>query len=1474
MKKSRHCENWQRNAVAVAVASCFVITSPVYANPIGADVVSGVVSMAQQGNALNITNSPGAIINWQGFSIGANEATRFIQQSAASSVLNRVVGQDPSSILGALQSNGRVFLINPNGVLFGAGAQVDVAGLIVSTLNLSNADFLNGRYNFTANANAGGIDNQGSLTALPGGQIYLVAPKISNSGLITSPQGDVILAAGNSVELVNASSPDMRVVIDAPDNQAVNLGSIVANSGRIGIYAGLINHHGIVSADSATQQGGKIVFKAVQRTEISGTTSANGISGGTIQILGNQVGVIDGAAISADGTQDGGTVLVGGDYQGKNPDVSNAQTAYVASTASISADATQNGNGGKIIIWADDATRAYGQFSARGGANGGNGGFIETSGKNFLAVDGIRVDTRAADGGAGTWLLDPTDITISHSTSAVNAGLTVAGNTSTISDFDINTALSTTNVTISTASAGTVMGDIKFDASGGAVTISNLSTGARILQLNAENDIKFLGGATTFASPSSTSVLDVGFNPAGKITTAAGSSVTLDGNLGLTRAWVALAKTWENSGTLSLTNNAALHIEHNYGAGASTFHNIGGGIVNVASTQGWAIWSNACCQNGILINDGAINVTSSTAFEAAYSQSASGTLNIADTKFLNLQNAIALSGGVNLNATGALNINENHGTAATLSNLTFSGTGGTLLVTGSKTANLTNVSAPNVALTVGGGGTINIINGDAVFKTLSLSGGTFGAMTNGTFGITSGDFIIPTGVIYSGNIGYLAAGNLTLASPFATTTGTLSLTAGNNLNINANIGSSGARFNHDLTLTAGNNVNINSSIYMGNNTLTLAADADANGVGNTVIRPPVLWDGSLYYAVPVTVNTQGAINVSGAGMQVLGYNLGPWTCGWWCSYPQVDAAVTVNAAGGFNATLTGDMMIKAGYTNTTIDRSVSLNAAGDINITAASLTVQGGNAFYNTSDNSGSYVARADAVLRGANVGLTLGSGGLLVRGGDATARESYACCNSNSPFLNVTASANAELSATGNLTISSLGGVEVRGGDNADAWASSNSAGSPGSAIANADALLSAGNLLTISNAASLTVKGGYGAVARALNGGENVATATADATVQAGSMTINLSGALTVQGGSDAFASASGSGISTATATANAKVHAATINIAAGGAVQVRGGYSPSCDCWGPGADANGSNASASALANAELSATGGLTIDSVGSVTVVGGGFGVASGAWDYGAVATAFGSGAAQATMQNDALLSAGATLTIANAAGLTVAGGDKTYATASGSGSNTAMASTKATVQAGSMDFTLAGPLTVQGGSTVATTAGSGILLSTATASAWIRTNTGVGGIIATVAGDVALTGGNAAGTEAKIFSYGPIDLTIGGSTGLSLTGTSGAATGIFPSYNQTDSPITISFTGGGSVQPFIATAGADAWIQSLYVVPPPVSAPPEEVQPIINTVLDSILEITEEVSPLLLAALEPAGEEEDPLEKKPTYTCQ
>ena len=145
--------------------SSFVCTTAL-ANPQGATVAHGQATFTNPApNALHITNTPGTVINWKGFSISQGELTRFIQQSSVSAVLNRVTGGNPSQILGSLLSNGRVFLINPNGMVFGASAVIDTAGFIASTLNITDEDFLKGNLNFVGDGSEGSIHNHGFIKA-------------------------------------------------------------------------------------------------------------------------------------------------------------------------------------------------------------------------------------------------------------------------------------------------------------------------------------------------------------------------------------------------------------------------------------------------------------------------------------------------------------------------------------------------------------------------------------------------------------------------------------------------------------------------------------------------------------------------------------------------------------------------------------------------------------------------------------------------------------------------------------------------------------------------------------------------------------------------------------------------------------------------------------------------------------------------------------------------------------------------------------------------------------------------------------------------------------------------------------------------------------------------------------------------------------------------------------------------------------
>ena len=431
------------------VLFCLSLPLTVIANPQGADVVHGQVDFDRpNAHTLNITNSPSAIVNWQSFSIDKGERTHFIQQTATSAILNRVTGQDPSAILGNLSSNGRVFLINPNGMVFGPDAVIDTAGFIGSTLNLTDDDFLAGKLNFEGGSEAGRIENHGLIQAKDDGGIYLIAPSIENSGLIHTDGGSLLLAAGRKITISSLDLDHISVEIQAPEDEVLNLGTMLSSGGAMGFFAGTIRNHGHVEANSMTvdeagtiklvakadihleadsqiqasgSQGGDIHIESKTGTTwVAGDVEATGSdnTGGQINILGERVGVIGDANIDASGETGGGSVLVGGDYKGEG-DVKNAQVTYVGKGATITADAVTEGDGGKVIVWADDTTRYYGNTSVRGGGDSGNGGFVEVSGKKNLDFHGL-VDTTAVNGELGTLLLDPLNIEIVSSSGAAD----------------------------------------------------------------------------------------------------------------------------------------------------------------------------------------------------------------------------------------------------------------------------------------------------------------------------------------------------------------------------------------------------------------------------------------------------------------------------------------------------------------------------------------------------------------------------------------------------------------------------------------------------------------------------------------------------------------------------------------------------------------------------------------------------------------------------------------------------------------------------------------------------------------------------------------------------------------------------------------------------------------------------------------------------------------------------------------------
>ncbi|QEL66371.1 hypothetical protein OTERR_28950 [Oryzomicrobium terrae] len=283
--------------------------------PTGAQVVAGQAGIAQSGNQMTVTQgSDKAIINWQSFNIGANAAVQFIQPSTSAVALNRVIAGDASQIHGKLSANGQVWLINPNGVVFGKGSQVDVGGLVASTMNITNEDFLAGKAVFTRNGTTGGIVNQGTINAADGGLVALLAPTVRNEGIVTARLGTVAMAAGDRITLDAGANGLLQVAVDPATVKTLveNKQLIVADGGQVvmtgkaadALSASVVANTGTIQARAVAEHQGRILLIADMEhgeTQVGGTLDASapaGGNGGFIETSAARVTVADSALIT------------------------------------------------------------------------------------------------------------------------------------------------------------------------------------------------------------------------------------------------------------------------------------------------------------------------------------------------------------------------------------------------------------------------------------------------------------------------------------------------------------------------------------------------------------------------------------------------------------------------------------------------------------------------------------------------------------------------------------------------------------------------------------------------------------------------------------------------------------------------------------------------------------------------------------------------------------------------------------------------------------------------------------------------------------------------------------------------------------------------------------------------------------------------------------------------------------------------
>ncbi|GAA0529921.1 filamentous hemagglutinin family protein [Rhizomicrobium palustre] len=495
--------------VTVALSALFV-GYPAWANPTGGTVVGGqAVISTPSSNQLNVNQSTKVvIIDWKKFDIAKGETTTFIQPDASALAVNRIGGADPAKILGNLMANGKVILIDGNGFMFGPNAKVNVGALVATTSDASNADIMSGKAKFDKPGSANGqIINYGQITA-NSGMVGLVAPSVTNNGVIRAKLGQVALGASNVFTLdftgdgLISFPVDPNVIAAAIDANGQPVKALVANNGHI-------------EASSVVLSARAAAALVTNVISVKGEIVAQTIShkGGKI-ILDSGVGAValEGAKLDASGANGGGSISVAS---------VNASRVTADAATVLDASATSQGDGGSIVLNSLN-TKFYGTASAKGGSISGNGGKIDTSG-HVLDVAGAKISTVAPHGKTGEWLIDPYNIIISNDAST-GSGYTATANDTVINADQILDALKNNSVSITTGASnapGSQAGDITI-STGLSWNSSNTLTLAAANSINVNAPISLASGGLSLTGKH--------LNFADNVTVSGAGSVVLTGS--------------------------------------------------------------------------------------------------------------------------------------------------------------------------------------------------------------------------------------------------------------------------------------------------------------------------------------------------------------------------------------------------------------------------------------------------------------------------------------------------------------------------------------------------------------------------------------------------------------------------------------------------------------------------------------------------------------------------------------------------------------------------------------------------------------------------------------------------------------------------------------------------------------------------------------------------------------------------------
>ncbi len=960
--------------------------SNVMANPQDGSVVSGSATISGNGTKLDIRQSSDkAVIDWRNFNIAPNEHTQFHQPSASSFTLNRVTTGDASKIEGMLTANGRIGIINPNGVFFTQGAQVDVGGLIASTADIDNQAFMNGQLEFSKPGNAQGqIINDGSITAREAGLVGLVAPRVENNGVINARLGHVALASGDSFVLDLTGDGLLSVAITDEAAAAVqqnvsNHGTVTADGGRVTLSAAtartsvdtLITNKGTLQADSVGMKNGTIVLGGIPATSARtgtttttnrGTIRARGRqadeTGGRVVVTGDNVGAMDNSVIDVSGDAGGGEAYLGGEYQGGSSLYSALRT-HISQRASINADALTTGNGGRAIIWADESTMYQGLISARGGTQSGNGGFVEVSGHDYLDFAGT-VDTTAAHGQVGTLLLDPTNVVISTGSNSNISGSnpfqpTLNDGPSILNTTTLQNALASSSVTVQTTTGGTQAGDI---------TIANALSWNSIytLTLNAHNDVivnapvsgsnlTFTVGRdlvlnSTIGSTTSGTLTIQPRDPASSIGIGAGQTGTLQ--LSATDLSNITPNSWTNQiyiGRSNMTGNINVGAM-NWLLAAPTRLLTNTGIVSFNGAQNFNASQTVIDSNANPSINANLSGTGSLVFRANVNGANIGLAGEAGDINLTAAELNYIQPGFNyiqFGTSSGINSQINLGAYTWRSPMQLISNGSTINFNGATNMGsnylIVNANADvaiNAALT--GTSTLTISANDSLpATTIGLGGaaGTIGLstaelafITNGWAGINIGN-LLGTGAITANAATWNDPLTYRSHTGVITINGTQTMTTGNSLTFTTN---ADPVINAALTGS-------NSLVFQGaNNATTIGVGGGAGTIGLTTTELGFLTNGWSTITLSSTTST-GAVTMNAASWQdqlTVVTNTGTITINGQQSMAANALSLVSNVDIAINAALTGtgDLGIRGFNTGTSMGLA---GAAGTIALTAAEL---------------------------------------------------------------------------------------------------------------------------------------------------------------------------------------------------------------------------------------------------------------------------------------------------------------------------------------------------------------------------------------------------------------------------------------------------------------------------------------------------------------------------------------------------------